>query len=237
MPNEVSLIILGMINVLFIAGSCVSIALVIRRWSRGEPLAPFAPRNALDIGGVFSLLRRVTARIRGEATDVPSPILPGALQFWSDVRLGIVGFLVSFLPMILIHLYCQLFVPYEHAAITAIKSDPSPHVFFAWAVAAVVQTPILEELIFRNLLQGVLEVYERMIVGPSRKWIFGAGPIFLSSLAFALMHWDQGAAAIPLFLFALVLGYLYFQTHRLTVPIVAHAALNLFTMINLWFMR
>ena len=237
MPIEVSPIISGMINLLFIAGSCASIAMVIRKWLRGQPLAPFTIRDALDIGGVFSLLRRLTARTRGEETDSPPINRPSVRQFLSDVRLGIFGFLVSFLPMILIHLYCQLFVPYEHAAITAIKSDPSASVFFAWAVATVVQTPILEELIFRNLLQGVLEVYERMILGPTRKWIFGAAPICISSLAFAMMHWDQGAAAIPLFLFALVLGYLFYQTHRLTPPIVAHAALNLFTMINLWFMR
>lgn len=237
MPNKVSLALVGMISLLFMAGSCTSIAFVIGRWRRNEPLVPFVPRDSLDPGGAFSWICRAVARSRGGASEAAIPFGATIHPMGSDIRLGIVAFFFVFLPMILLHLYCQQFVPYEHAAITAIKSDRSSGTFLLWAIATVVWSPIIEEFLFRNLLQGVLEVYERMIVCLSRRWVFGGVPIVISSLTFALMHWNQGAAAAPLFLFALVLGFLYFQTHRLLPSIVAHAMLNLFTMLNLWFLR
>ena len=51
-------------------------------------------------------------------------------------------------------------------------------------------------------------------------------PILASSLAFAFVHWDYGPSWVPLFFFALMLGYLYRQTHRLWPSVVAHACLN-----------
>jgi membrane protease YdiL (CAAX protease family) len=54
----------------------------------------------------------------------------------------------------------------------------------------------------------------------------GSIPILVSSLLFALMHVGQGAAPIPLFVYALVLGFLYHRTHRALPSIVAHCALN-----------
>jgi membrane protease YdiL (CAAX protease family) len=54
----------------------------------------------------------------------------------------------------------------------------------------------------------------------------GAAPILASSLVFGLMHWGHGAAPVPLFLFAIVLGFLYQRTHRIWPSMVAHFALN-----------
>ncbi len=53
-----------------------------------------------------------------------------------------------------------------------------------------------------------------------------AWPIVLSSLVFALVHLGNGPSPVPLFFFALVLGYLYRQTHRLWPSVIAHASLN-----------
>jgi membrane protease YdiL (CAAX protease family) len=61
----------------------------------------------------------------------------------------------------------------------------------------------------------------------------GAAPILVSSLLFALVHWGQGAAPIALFAFALMLGFLYRQTHRLWPSITCHALLNAVTMLGL----
>ena len=55
-------------------------------------------------------------------------------------------------------------------------------------------------------------------------------PIWLSSSLFALGHVNQGLAAIPLFLFAFALGYVYRQTGRLWPCIVVHLMLNGITM-------
>ncbi len=51
-------------------------------------------------------------------------------------------------------------------------------------------------------------------------------PILLSSFIFAIVHLEYGPSAIPLFFFAVVLGYLYRQTHRLWPSVIAHASLN-----------
>jgi membrane protease YdiL (CAAX protease family) len=51
-------------------------------------------------------------------------------------------------------------------------------------------------------------------------------PVLLSSFVFALVHLEFGPSAVPLFFFALILGYLYRQTHRLLPSLVTHACLN-----------
>src|SRR5690606_35129689 len=47
-------------------------------------------------------------------------------------------------------------------------------------------------------------------------------PIVITSLVFAVMHWGQGLAPIPLFFLSLGLGYLYRQTGSLVPSIVVH---------------
>jgi len=59
-------------------------------------------------------------------------------------------------------------------------------------------------------------------------------PIVASSTIFALAHWGQGLAPIPLFFLALVLGYLYQRTHRIWPSLVVHALLNGGSMLILW---
>jgi membrane protease YdiL (CAAX protease family) len=54
----------------------------------------------------------------------------------------------------------------------------------------------------------------------------GSVPVLTSSLLFAMMHFGQGAAPIPLFFYALVLGFVYNRTHRIMPSLVAHFALN-----------
>lgn len=55
---------------------------------------------------------------------------------------------------------------------------------------------------------------------------YGWAPVLISSFVFALVHLPQGAAVGPLFVFALILGYLYQRTHRITPSIFAHMAFN-----------
>lgn len=55
-------------------------------------------------------------------------------------------------------------------------------------------------------------------------------PIVVASLLFAVMHWGQGLAPIPLFFLSLGLGYLYRQTGSLIPSIIVHFVLNGFTM-------
>jgi membrane protease YdiL (CAAX protease family) len=55
-------------------------------------------------------------------------------------------------------------------------------------------------------------------------------PIVVASIVFALMHWGQGLAPIPLFFLSCALGYLYRQTGSLVPSIIVHFVLNGFTM-------
>ncbi len=55
-------------------------------------------------------------------------------------------------------------------------------------------------------------------------------PIVVASILFAVMHWGQGLAPIPLFFLSMGLGYLYRQTGSLVPSIVVHFVLNGFTM-------
>jgi membrane protease YdiL (CAAX protease family) len=62
----------------------------------------------------------------------------------------------------------------------------------------------------------------------------GVVPIVATSALFALMHYGQGPAPIPLFFLALVLGYLYRRTHRVLPAIGLHMCLNGTSMLMYW---
>ncbi|MBX7166384.1 MAG: CPBP family intramembrane metalloprotease [Pirellulales bacterium] len=56
--------------------------------------------------------------------------------------------------------------------------------------------------------------------------VYAAAPILVSSALFAAAHFSHGPDPVPLFLLAMVLGYLYQRTHRLWPSVIAHACLN-----------
>ena len=62
----------------------------------------------------------------------------------------------------------------------------------------------------------------------------GVVPVVATSLLFALMHVGHGPDPIPLFLLALVLGFLYQRTHRVLPGIVLHVCLNGTSMLIFW---
>ncbi|TWT92194.1 CAAX amino terminal protease self- immunity [Neorhodopirellula pilleata] len=74
-------------------------------------------------------------------------------------------------------------------------------------------------------MQAIADPATRADWTPTAVW-----PLIVASLLFALMHWGQGLAPIPLFFLSLGLGYLYRQTGSLVPPIVVHFVLNGFTM-------
>ena len=59
-------------------------------------------------------------------------------------------------------------------------------------------------------------------------------PILISSTAFALAHFDNWPAPIPLFALALILGYTYHRTHRLLPCIVIHMLFNSLSLALVW---
>jgi membrane protease YdiL (CAAX protease family) len=59
-------------------------------------------------------------------------------------------------------------------------------------------------------------------------------PILISSFLFGIAHFGYGPEPIPLFIFALFLGYVYQRTHRILPCIIAHGLFNLISMVALW---
>ncbi|MDG2207879.1 MAG: CPBP family intramembrane metalloprotease, partial [Pirellulales bacterium] len=123
-------------------------------------------------------------------------------------------------------------------------SNPSTGVLFWAFCTAVIAAPLVEEFLFRVILQGWLEkafvrtkrfaeaqtageeVTEEQLSSQSPNTTFMWQPIVLSSITFALPHAGHGPDPIPLFFLAMVLGYLYAKTHRILPGIVVHMALN-----------
>jgi membrane protease YdiL (CAAX protease family) len=138
------------------------------------------------------------------------------------------------------------FEPSKHPLIKAIQNPLAEPGWELWAssiFAVVLVAPLVEEFLFRVLLQGWLEslvrggeMDERHLatkavhsIPPRRFW----QPIVFSSAVFALMHSSHGPDVVPLFFFALALGYLYQQTHRLWPSVVVHFSLNACTLARL----
>lgn len=86
-----------------------------------------------------------------------------------------------------------------------------------WAVAA----PLVEELLFRGLLQGGLA-----------RWVPAPAALIITAAVFALVHF-QPVQFPGLFLAGLLFGALAWHTGRLGPAIVAHAAFNATTVVIL----
>ncbi len=169
-----------------------------------------------------------------------------AARIMSDVRLGAIAFLalgppVYLLQMVLVH---WLQFPSKHPIIELIRQRPAPDLIAVCALSAVVVAPVVEEYLFRGLLQGWLErvadgqdgtpqvvlggpsppLWARRVTGDMRpaRW-----PVAVSAAAFAMLHIQHGPDWVPLFVLALGLGYLYRQTHRLLPAVTVHFLLNL----------
>jgi membrane protease YdiL (CAAX protease family) len=154
-----------------------------------------------------------------------------------DIGVGVAAFLASIVPLFGLETLLERLVKYDHPLVESVRAHPDTAMFVSATIAAVVAAPIFEEFLFRVLLQGWFEALEARrrdargispTAGPS--W----WPIALSALLFAMMHLGNGAAPIPLFFFAVVLGYLYQRTHRLWPSLVTHLLLNAGSMLILW---
>lgn len=150
-----------------------------------------------------------------------------------DARLGLRAAVLLLPPVLVISSLVNLFQPYSHEVLTLLQSVDSIAVFSAMFLATAIVTPFFEEFLFRVLVQGGLQ---RMMdwdsdAEPDRWRPESYAPILITSVIFALMHFGNGAAPIPLFFLSLGLGYLYRQTGNITAPMVVHMVLNSLTMI------
>ncbi|HEX3998353.1 MAG TPA: CPBP family intramembrane glutamic endopeptidase [Pirellulales bacterium] len=162
----------------------------------------------------------------------------GIRRLGRDIGVGAVALLASAVPIYGLNELLTRYVKYTHQVLKSLESQPDVRMFVATAVAALVVAPLFEEFLFRVLLQGWFEKIESLrrmlrlgLPGEGPAW----WPIVLSSFLWAIMHWQNGLAAVPLFFFGLVLGYLYQRSHRIWPSMTTHFLLNATTMTALWF--
>ena len=172
-----------------------------------------------------------------------------------DIWTGAVAFVAIAPAVYVIQEIGTLLIPYEHPLINELQRKPDAFTQWTAAISALIVAPFFEEFLFRGILQGWLEKMElRLLTNAgihsdpafsdnqnivSSEPLSVAGlklgtiPIFISSMLFALIHLGQGAAPIALYVFALALGYLYRQTHRLWPSMTVHFLLNAVTLLAL----
>jgi len=150
-----------------------------------------------------------------------------------DAALGIIALLAVDFPLLGIQAVLTHFWPFEHPLIEAVRQHPRIGVVAAIGGVAVLLAPLLEELMFRVVIQGWMEKAIRAARRNNlrlRAVPAGAVPIVVSSLLFALLH-APGPAPVPIFLLGLTLGYLYHQTHRIWPSLVLHMGFNAITVL------
>lgn len=130
-------------------------------------------------------------------------------------RLGGLGFLAAVIPMA-ISMFLTL--PFrspdqQHSLLKLLSASPDFLTVAAVAAMAVVGAPLLEELIYRVILQGWLST----LLPP-------AIAVGLAALAFSLVHgWRDGLALVPL---AIVLGIVFHRRHSYLAVVMIHALFN-----------
>jgi len=137
-----------------------------------------------------------------------------------QTRLGVTAFLASLLPV-----YGTLWITFpirhaedQHVMLQLLRSAPTVRMVFWIGLAALVLAPMVEELLFRVILQSWL----RPIVG----W---RGSILITAALFASVHGLPDA--LPLFPLALVLGYIFERAHSYWSVVIVHALFNGFNLI------
>ena len=155
-----------------------------------------------------------------------------------DLLLGIKAFAVIAVPVFGIQYVLVQWYPSEHPLVKMVRDEPGSQTLILATLMAVIVAPLVEEFLFRVVLQGWLEKREsrwRRAGYPLFRGVpRGFGPIVLSSALFALLHWGHGPDPIPLFVLAVALGYVYRQTHRIWPSLIVHACLNGASVGMLW---
>lgn len=182
-----------------------------------------------------------TDRDHAATGQAPTPLW--IRRVTTEIGQGLGAFIVLAGPVLGLQELLAHSFPTKHPLVELLRVSPRLDVLGAAAFSAIVVAPLVEELQFRVLIQGWLmrvadagepaqhwfhpaTVTEH--VGPPRIW-----PVVVSATLFALAHWSHGPDPIPLFLFALGLGELYRRSRRLLPVVVAHLALNAWSMMLL----
>lgn len=157
--------------------------------------------------------------------DVETAIFAWVIAF------PLVLFLSQFLDLLVTHLTHATELPDQLAVHFLKMTFSQPFYFFLTVTTVVFFAPLIEETMFRGLLQSFI-----------RQHLGSKQAIGITSLLFAFFHYspEQGLGNVPiigaLFVLALFLGYLYEKRGSLLAPITLHAVFNAISVANLYFL-
>jgi len=198
-------------DVAFVAGLHLLFAILAMEVVRAESpssdsllAATAAGLAATGLGMAFLRSRGASAAALGFPRATPA-----------DVGLALGALAGVLAPLLMLAGWLDRLVPYSHPVIDLLANDPTPKTRLAVVLSAVIAAPLAEEFFFRRVLQGWLE-----------RWVPGGGAVPLAAAVFALMHWGQGLAWVPLFVLGLVLGEIVRRTGSLVPAILLHALFN-----------
>jgi len=171
-----------------------------------------------------------SGQARGQADrrpSVPACVLQGIIAI--IIVLPIVMGLATLLQLITTRVTGVTPDPLAHETLVALADGRDSAWFWGKAVLVVLAAPVVEEVLYRGLLQESLRRH-RVLMGGS-PW----GSIIGASIFFTIMHLGavEWQAILPLFVLSLALGCVFARTGRLIAPIVMHIIFNGF---NLFFL-
>ena len=208
--EQVPIIALAL-GALWVAMSLTSqLALLVRSEPISAPLELDAIKTSVYIsGGVALMLAFVYSLGNRTKQENQLPALRA-------ISLGFLAFLASMLPVLMaLQLIAKLGVgKTSHSLLTFLQNHKSPTEIMWVGASAVVVAPLLEELVYRVILQRAI----------SQR--FGSGVAIVSAaVIFSLVHgWPNMIGLLPL---ALILGYLFEQTNNYLAVVATHASFNL----------
>lgn len=170
------------------------------------------------------------------------------LSVLQGIRLGVITFAMWVPFTLLVQSELNKIIPYQHQTLEFLTDSTAQSFALNFSIvffAAAIVTPFVEELIFRQLIQGWLQklfshqylsgtfsLSTKSNASDSRETHTINWPaIIVSAGIFASLHFGQGAAPFALFVLALGIGYVYDRTGSLTACVVVHLLLNAMTII------
>jgi membrane protease YdiL (CAAX protease family) len=196
------------------------------------PLSPFIINIVLV--GVYAWINS-KFRLKGLIKD---NLYPGKKNISTDIRDGFIALVLSFPPLFVFISALEAFSLWmnleqatsQDAVAFLMQAKQDPINLFIALICIVIGSPIIEEFLFRGVIQSYL-----------RKKAGSIASIVLTSAFFSLFHFSlgQGIQNIPiiisLFILSLYLGFIYEKTRSLFSPLTLHVTFNVINAIKIIF--
>lgn len=162
-------------------------------------------------------------------------------KIFQDIVMGLVTWLIAFPIVFLISHLLDLLIqnlthvkdsPHQVAIDFLKNSSQSPLFFILALITVLVFAPLIEEILFRGLLQNWIKKYT------GRK-----AAILLASLSFSVFHfsssqgWSNITILLSLFFLSCFIGFIYERQKSLIAPIIMHATYNIVSVVNLFILK